>query len=374
MPIFPLSHKKLVVTCLTVTAVCLLLVATLWPFQLKPKNDVRWLANEDGLDFFAYGTVLSSGQFAEDPGGDHEPFSLELWMEPEIVDDSNVVIAFYTPENPRQFLIRRDLSDISLLHDRPGKKRAKLIAPEVVQVGRRMLVTVTAGPKGTALYIDGQIKQASASYGLSRKNLSGELVIGNSPVGNDTWNGILRGLAIYRQELTAQEVRDHYAKWATDGAAQTLDRSSMLAFYLFRERAGNIVHNEIQPGINLTIPDHYMIWRQNFMLAPWKEFRPDKTYVNDVIVNILGFVPLGLILFPYFAIVRQSKRPWLMSYATGAVLSLTIEILQSFLPMRYSGWTDVITNSTGTALGASVYLLGIGQRVLRKVFGSPAAN
>jgi len=34
-----------------------------------------------------------------------------------------------------------------------------------------------------------------------------------------------------------------------------------------------------------------------------------------------------------------------MSYVTGTILSLIVEILQSFLPMRGSGWTDVITNS-----------------------------
>jgi glycopeptide antibiotics resistance protein len=104
-------------------------------------------------------------------------------------------------------------------------------------------------------------------------------------------------------------------------------------------------------------------------LAPWKEFQPNWAYVKDLFWNVLGFVPLGLVLYPYFLVAFGSKRPWLMSCLTGAALSLLIEILQSFLPQRSSGWTDVITNSAGTALGASVFFSSAGQRALKKLFG-----
>jgi hypothetical protein len=38
-------------------------------------------------------------------------------------------------------------------------------------------------------------------------------VIGTSPVENEAWCGILRGIAIYKNELTAQEVASHYKTW-----------------------------------------------------------------------------------------------------------------------------------------------------------------
>ena len=366
-----LGRGKSVLTILAAVSVVALLAATLWPLNPSLPNEVRWLNGEDGLRFSENGTVFSAGEFPGQPGADRQAFSLELWMAPELTKDSTVICAFYAPENPGQFMVRQDLADVTVAHRSSGgqpRNPHPLIAGQALQRGKLTLATVTAGPHGTILYINGKARRSSRVFGLSRKDLTGELVLGNSPVENSSWAGILRGLAIYKTELSAREVADHYSLWqAQQGVGP--DRDTMLALYRFRERSGSIVKNEIQPGIDLYIPGNFRIWRQALMRPPWKEFQPNAAYVRDLVVNVLGFIPLGLVLFPYFQIVRGCRRPWLMSYLSGALLSLTIEILQSFVPTRYSGWTDVITNSTGTALGAGLYLTATGRHVLSRLFG-----
>jgi VanZ family protein len=371
----PLRHGKPLLIVLAAVSVLALLVATLWPLNPNRRNEVSWLDGEDGVRFGENGTIFSAAEFPRDPGAENESFSLELSVAPALTRDSKVICAFYVPENPGQFMVRQDEADITVVHRSRGGKRnlRALIAGQVMERGKLTLVTVTAGPDGTTVYINGKAKRSSRVFGLTRKDLTGELVVGNSPVENDSWPGILRGLAIYKNELSAREVANHFSAWrANQGVA--LDRETMLAMYRFRERSGNMVKNDIQPGIDLYIPRHFKIWRQSLMTAPWKEFKPNAVYAKDVIVNVLGFVPLGLVLFPYFEIVRNSRRPWLMSYLSGTLLSLTIEILQSFLPTRYSGWTDVITNSTGTALGAGFYLTTMGRTILSRLFGEKEAG
>jgi hypothetical protein len=362
-------YVKPALTTLAAVSVLALLTATLWPLNPIRRNEVSWLNGEDGVRFGEYAAIFSAAEFPREPGAENQGFSLELWMAPALTRGSRVLCAFYVPENPGQFFVRQDDADVTVVHREVGRRNPHpLIAGEVLERGKLALVTLTAGPDGTTLYVNGKAKRSSRVFGLGRKDLAGELVVGNSPVENNSWTGMLRGLAIYKSELGAREVANHYSAWrANQGVAP--DHDTMLALYRFRERSGGMVKNEIQPGIDLYIPKHFRIWRQAFMTPPWKEFQPSVAYAKDLVVNVLGFAPLGLVLFPYFKIVRNSGRPWLMSYLSGALLSLAIEILQSFLPTRFSGWTDVITNSTGAALGAGFYLTAVGRKVLLQLCG-----
>jgi len=377
MRTFPLQDGRPVLKILAAAGICTLLAITLWPFNPWPRNEVSWLHDEAGLRLCSHGTILSVAQFPNEADSQNEPFSLEFWMVPWRDEGSTVMFAFYVRKNAEQFVVRQDGLDVSVSHttrQREEKDPHPLVAGQVIAPNQRTLVTVTAGPKQTTLYVNGQAQSTSQSFRLSRRNLTGELVIGTSPVESEPWCGILRGIAIYKNELTAQEVASHYKTWLSNREEGGIDKRSILALYLFRERSGTLVRNEIQPGVDLRIPNHYTIRRRNVLLPPWKEFRTEWRYVRDIILNVLGFIPLGLILYPYFLVALESKRPWLMSYVTGTVLSLIIEILQSFLPMRGSGWTDVITNSAGTALGAAICYSSVAQDILKKLFGEKASE
>lgn len=372
MGTFPIQDGRSVLKIFAAAGICLLLVMTLSPFNPWPQNEVSWFHDEDGLQLCKQGTILSVAEFPNEAGAENKPFSLEFWMEPWRNEGSTVMFAFHLRENPEQFVVWQNGLDVSITHATRQREKTyhhQLVAGGVIAQGKRTLVTVTAGPKETTLYVNGQAQSSSQSFGLSRKNLTGEFVIGTSPLESQSWCGVLRGIAIYKNELTSQEVAAHDKAWSLNRAEDTIDKRSMIALYFFRERSGSLAKDEIQPGVDLYIPKHFTIWQKNVLSPPWKEFRPEWTYVRNVIVNVLGFIPLGLILYPYFLLARASRRPLLMSYLTGAGLSLMIEVLQSFLPVRSSGWTDVITNSAGTALGASMYSSNIAKDVLKKLFG-----
>ncbi len=347
------QQKGLGAICVSV--LCAILAAALWPFNPYPKNLVTWLHHENGISFGGRGVVLSSGTF-ELPGPEGiTSASLELWLEPAADNDSTNVLAFSSPESPEQFRLRQSFDSWLFLHqilDRDHRSRtAGLWIEHAGHAKKQRFITITSGPQGTTVYLDGVAVKTSPSFRLASKDLSGQLVLGSSPVRYDTWLGKLRGLALFHHELTASQVAGHCQAW-TDGQFEAIRHDHPVALFPFNERAGKIVHNEVTSGPHLDIPESYDVPYKPFLKVPWKEFYPNRAYLQDVLINIVGFIPFGF----FFCAARARGRPaWkavIVTIVLGATVSLAIEILQAYLPTRNSGMTDLFTNTLGTGIGA----------------------
>jgi glycopeptide antibiotics resistance protein len=107
--------------------------------------------------------------------------------------------------------------------------------------------------------------------------------------------------------------------------------------------------------MDLNIPESYTVLNKTVLEPFWQEFEMSWEYWDAVLKNIIGFVPLGFCFCAYLATLMPMKRAMWLTVALGALVSLTIEILQAFLPTRDSGTTDIITNTLGTGIGAVVY-------------------
>jgi len=339
-----------------------ILVAGLWPFH-APKNQVSWLNQESGLSFGKYGSVVSAGTFKADASRTDSACSLEIWLAARRVRSSGAILAFYWPESGiTPFALRQSLGDLVIQRpnqDRlPRPKKAKVYVNDVFSSQKQVLVAITSDQSGTTVYADGALVKTYPNFRFSGGDLTGRLIVGNYPVTTDDWSGQLRGLAIYDRELTADEVSRHFVSW-TNGAGKGLAAAEgAVALYLFNEQTGNIVHNQIDSATDLFIPDRFFVLHEQFLERPWDEFRQDWNYWKDVAINVAGFIPLGFSFFAYFLTVRKTKRPVLVTVVFGFVVSLTIEVLQSFLPTRDSGMTDLITNTLGTALGVLAFKYG----------------
>ena len=356
------QQKGLSAICVSV--LCAILAVALWPFNPYPKNRVTWLNDENGISFGGRGVILSSGAF-ELPGPEGiTSASLELWLEPAGENGSTNVLAFSSPESPVQFRLRQSFDSWLFLHqilDRDHRSRtAGLWIEHAAHSKKQRFITITSGPQGTTVYLDGVAVKTSPSFRLAGKDLSGQLILGSSPVRYDTWFGKLRGLALFHHELTASQVAGHCQAW-TDGQFEVIRHDHPVALFPFNERAGKIVHNQVASGPDLNIPESYDVPYKPFLEVPWKEFYPNWAYLQDILINIVGFIPLGF----FFCAARARGRPaWkavIVTIVLGATVSLAIEILQAYLPTRNSGMTDLFTNTLGTGVGAMLY----GRKALR---------
>jgi hypothetical protein len=335
-----------------------ILVAGLWPFH-APRNEVSWLSPRNGLFFGKYGSIVSAGPFKAHPSQADGPCSLEIWLQPKRVNASGTILAFYRPDSGTTPLtLRQSLGDLELLstkHDSlPHNVRVEVYVDDVFSHQQPVLVTVASGGSGTTAYADGVLIKKAPNFRFSSQDLTGQLIIGNAPTTTDNWSGQLMGLALYNRELTANEVSQHYDYWTKNGQARLAENENAGALYLFKEGKGNVVRNQVDPALDLFIPERFFVLHEQFLERPWDELAPGPDW-KDIGINIAGFIPLGFFFCAYFSLVQTTKGAVASTIAFGFAISLTIEVSQAWLPTRDSDMTDVITNTLGTALGAILY-------------------
>ncbi len=349
--------RKKIISVLCAFVLCAILTAGLWPFH-APRNEVEWLKTENGLRFGRHGTLLSSGTFEISKTGGHTGVSIEIWLRPDLGDDSSTVLAFYESKSFRHFSLRQSHADLVVQCDNrngPHTKPATVYLGNVFREGTPVFITITAGAQGMAVYLDGALVGSFPQFLPSRDSFTGRMVVGDSPTESNSWPGQLRGLAIYGRDLPAIRVLRHYRSWTGKLRPEISRDDRAIAVYLFRERVGNVVQNEIGGPIHLNIPARYALLHETFLAPPWNEFRMDWGYWKNVLINIGGFTPLGFVFCWCFSLAWRVKRPGFLTLVLGASVSLLIEVLQAFLPTRQSGMNDLITNTLGTSIGIALY-------------------
>jgi VanZ family protein len=90
-----------------------------------------------------------------------------------------------------------------------------------------------------------------------------------------------------------------------------------------------------------------------YLFAPFSRFW---TWF-DVTTNILGYIPLGLLVV--FALYPEIKGKWasVIAISVGLLLSATMESVQAYLPSRVPSSLDLLTNLFGTCIGSYIGLL-----------------
>ncbi len=377
------SHAKNILVLLFLLTTLGILFCTLWPFDPFPPNRVSWLGQTNGIRFAQRGVVLSKQALGLPEAASEHSCSVEIWIKPANTDSVSTVLDIYDPGNPWRFLVRQYHSGLIISRGIPvrGEKprRIKIDIDEGLQLNHLTLVSITSGPDGTRVYLDGRLKKAFPRFRVSLGDLSGQVVLGSSTVQPDAWSGEIHGLALYSEELPPEEVLESYSRWTDGSASKVAAAEHVVASYMFTERTGNVVHAEGTVGRDLLIPEIYRVPHHSFLTPPWREFDPSWDYASDVLRNIIGFMPLGFFLCALF-----QRSPWfrhavLYTALFGCALSLCIEILQAYIPQRGSGMTDVVTNTAGTVLGALLVGSKIGSKLATSLRrkdhypGTPAA-
>lgn len=332
---------------------------------------MAWLGGKSGLHLGPHGSLLSANAFQTRNSGNDGSGTLEIWLEPARSKGRKTILVFegfgdgatFSLQEMGSELIvqRRNVDGVSTI------RTAEAIAEGVFFPTRPTFVTITMGPRDTTIYINGVLTKASMLMGDPTATLFGRLVLGNSLTTSDSWVGQIYGLAIFDKPLTPDEILARYRQWEREHSPELSKPALPVALYLFNEREGSLVHNQVDSKTDLTIPRRFFVLHPRFLSAPLHDFSLSWSYWSDVFINIAGLIPFGFLFAAYFSTVRTIKYPFATTVLLGFLTSLTIEVFQAYLPTRDSGMNDLVTNSFGSMLGVLLFRSTLVQALVNKI-------
>lgn len=85
---------------------------------------------------------------------------------------------------------------------------------------------------------------------------------------------------------------------------------------------------------------------------------PQYWTVFDVVVNVIGYIPLGILLVPALHPFLRGLPALIGATLIGVLVSGSMEAVQTYLPSRVPSNLDFMTNSAGALIGALLGLVG----------------
>ncbi len=340
-----------------------LLVVGLWPFAFRPLNCVDWLRDRAGLSFQPEGIAYDPESTDWSAGGRPDQpatFTVELWLEPGQAPASDVfdILTIDDGHFPSGIVLCQWKTDLVFrIRDAAGDRGTREVGPDNVLTAQTpRVITVTMEPSGTTFYSDGSRLNQFPAFVVPRSYLNGRLILGNAATGKHSWTGCLFGLAIFNRALTASEVAQHQALWTDRRVERLAGESGLTALYLFDEGKGLWAQDRSANRHRLLLPERYPVLRKRVLELPWGPTALKMSDLDDIAVNILGFMPFGFMVFWYRRLAKPAGRAGNVVWAVGAgaMISLAIELTQAWLPNRTSSVMDLVCNTMGTLLGALI--------------------
>jgi len=328
-------------------------------------NDVTWIKDEPGIRFGNYGIAyafIDNDQIKNNISG-IETFSVEIALKPEDFDPDgfNLILSLHDGKDSNQLIVGQYQSSMIAMNgdDYSNKRKTKRIAADIFsKPPKKLLLTITTGDAGTKLYIDGKLAEARSD--LILKIPKGDMlsfVLGNSVHGNSSWRGEVYGLAFYTDRLEPETIENRFNAWSKSHILPFTKDGRPFLFFTFDEREGTETIDYITGIQKLNIPASFPVLEKRFLSLSWWDFKPNKSFLIDFIINLLGFIPLGVALYALFI---QSggifqKKAILLSVVLCFLISLCIEIAQAWMPSRSSQGLDLMLNTTGAFIGIILY-------------------
>ena len=144
--------------------------------------------------------------------------AIEIYVFPFTGDDEGNFLTFSSDDNLDAVFLRQWRESLLVYKSKPEKGRAPRLVDfeidDVMRVKRLVLLTISSGPHGTTVYVDGKVARSNPHFRIHLADLYRRIVLGTSPSNFQVWHGEIHGLAIYDDEISPEQAAAHFADWS----------------------------------------------------------------------------------------------------------------------------------------------------------------
>ncbi|MBN1496874.1 MAG: VanZ family protein [Spirochaetes bacterium] len=362
-----LLQYKIFLICINLVLLAFILFFGFQPFAFNPENKVSRLRNSHGVS--THDSVLIYETDEEKDGGllnNLSPMTIETAVIPfqEKQARLSAILCFYDEREPELLMVAKWKSELILRRriKRPHGSYAyhEIGIPNAFIINKTSFITITTGICGTTIYINGKKAGVFPRYILdsrSENNLKTRIMLGNDPQLKTPWNGEIRGLAIYGSALTAGDISSHVNRWSEQDFISLSKESGIIALYPMNEKSGPYLNNVLTRKNNLYIPNNLFTIKKTVLRCPRDYFTRTHHFCPDLVLNVIGFIPLGFFLLALLVSLfgKSNNQLVIITIICGSAISLTIELIQAFMPLRSSDLMDLFSNTVGTIIGVVLF-------------------
>jgi hypothetical protein len=359
------SFSRNITFSLSLVMVLGILFAGLYPFNYSPSNQVTRLDDKDGILFYGSGEAVSiEDTIWPHAGYSGQPITMELHLRPLRAYHEGVphILSLCDRAGREVFYLGqwKNYMVMRLLGDKRFLTRIDREAgtPDFPESGQPVFLSFVFHEDRVELYADAKMAGVYVNFDLigaiDRRPVR-SIVFGNSSVGEHPWQGEIFRFSVFDGALDPSAILDRYRRSAE--GENNIPMGEVI-HYRFDSPQSKTVPNSAGQKWDLLIPETLTPLRREFLSLPKVDNFRKRWFYTDALLNLAGFVPLGLALA---MLVSGSQSPRRMRTITlpvtaGFFLSLFIEVSQGFMVTRSSSLTDLFLNTVGTLAGALAFL------------------
>ena len=337
------------------------------PKDLHLSNQAHRLPSTVGIQFSDYALAYTDdvSPLVEKDFSGENGFSIEMALKPRSFDQEGFkfILALHAGNDRNQLLVAQWRSSIILMNgdDYNHKRRTKRLAVSTsLKQPVKQLITIATDKNGTRVYFDGRLvgNRKDLTLRMPRGNgAATRLTIANSVYGRHPWQGEVYGLAIYDTALSAKDAKDHHSAWAKSDHFSFAEPYDPVLLYYFDGVKERLIQDHSDLSYHLFLPQRLKVLAPEYFFQRFNEPNYSEKFFKDTVLNFIGFLPFGFVLGVFFTRIGGIFRAnsVLFTLMVGFLISLFIETIQAWTPLRSSDMLDIILNTLGAMVGATVF-------------------